>query len=161
MSVISTLIENLEEMARWDELTDKPRAKVIRDATDTIRELSAKLHTAMMERSSQYYNGGWIPCEDQMPKDGEPVLVTVKTGEWISDYGNDRVPEDEKIWHPAEEGTFVGRVYGVSWIVTGIDGHECIDRIDVADKIGGDLGVVYRMVTAWRPLPEPYKGGSQ
>lgn len=34
----------------------------LRCSADTIEELSAKLASANMERSTAYYNDGWIPC---------------------------------------------------------------------------------------------------
>ena len=50
-------------------------AKLINDAADTIEILSAKLHASQMERSSQYYHGGWIPCQERLPEDGTEVFV--------------------------------------------------------------------------------------
>lgn len=62
MSLISKQIDELRAYAkdRKGEL-----AKLINDAADTIEELSAKLHASNMERSSQYYNDGWIPCDSK------------------------------------------------------------------------------------------------
>ena len=42
-------------------------AELLRKSADTIEELSLKLHNSQMERSSMYYNGGWIPCDERMP----------------------------------------------------------------------------------------------
>lgn len=55
--------------------------KDYREAADTIQLLSEKLHASQMERSSQYYNGGWIPVEetDELPK--KEVLCINKYGE--------------------------------------------------------------------------------
>lgn len=62
MSLISKQIDELRAYAkdRKGEL-----AKMITDAADTIEVLSAKLHASQMERSSQYYHGGWIPMSEQ------------------------------------------------------------------------------------------------
>lgn len=61
MSLISKQINDLRAYAkdRKGEL-----AKLVSDAADTIETLSAKLSAANMERSSQYYHEGWIPCSD-------------------------------------------------------------------------------------------------
>lgn len=45
-------------------------------AADTIEELSAKLADANMERSTAYYNNGWIPCSERPPE--EPCIYTVE-----------------------------------------------------------------------------------
>ena len=34
-----------------------------------------------MERSSQYYNDGWIPCSEKLPDDGRVVL-------WCNEHGS-------------------------------------------------------------------------
>ena len=54
MSLISKQINELREYA-----------KLINDAADTIEMLSAKLHASQMERSSQYYNDGWVPVDEK------------------------------------------------------------------------------------------------
>lgn len=74
MSLTSKQIDELRAYAkdRKGEL-----AKLINDAADTIEMLSAKLHASQMERSSQYYHGGWIPCQERMPEEPFGCLVTV------------------------------------------------------------------------------------
>ena len=71
MSLISKQIDELRTYAkdRKGEL-----AKLITDAADTIEMLSAKLHASQMERSSQYYHGGWIPCSERLPEPRMAVL---------------------------------------------------------------------------------------
>lgn len=67
----------------------------IRQAADTIEALSAKLAVANMEQSDRYYSGGWIVCEDRLPKDMKDVLVFYKAridggthdGEEIHNFG--------------------------------------------------------------------------
>ena len=80
MSMTSKQIDELRAYAkdRKGEL-----AKLINDAADSIEMLSAKLHASQMERSSQYYHGGWIPCSERLPKDEQNVLVTYKTTDKI------------------------------------------------------------------------------
>ena len=80
MSLTSKQIDELRAYAkdRKGEL-----AKLINDAADTIEMLSAKLHASQMERSSQYYHGGWILCSERLPEDEQNVLVTYKTTDKI------------------------------------------------------------------------------
>lgn len=81
MNTISELLDSLEEMAYWDELTDKSKAKIINKAIDTIKAMSEKLRVANMERSNQYYNGGWIPCSERMPTEpGKYYIVSAVEG---------------------------------------------------------------------------------
>lgn len=71
MSLTSKQIDELRAYAkdRKGEL-----AKLINDAADTIEMLSAKLHASQMERSSQYYHNGWIPCSERLPEPCKAVL---------------------------------------------------------------------------------------
>lgn len=68
MSLITKQIKRLREYAdnRKGEIAD-----ICREAADTIENLSEKVRAANMERSSAYYNGGWIPVNDNLPKAGE------------------------------------------------------------------------------------------
>lgn len=79
MSLTSKQIDELRAYAadRKGEL-----AKLIKDAADTIELLSAKLHASQMERSSQYYHGGWIPCSERLPEVGQVVLRTIRDFSW-------------------------------------------------------------------------------
>lgn len=86
MSTISKLIDRLNEHASiLQEFggcePDGLMMSDYREAVDTIQLLSEKLHTSQMERSSQYYNDGWIPVEetDELPK--KEVLCINKYGE--------------------------------------------------------------------------------
>lgn len=77
MSLISKQINDLRAYAkdRKGEL-----AKLVSDAADTIEELSAKLSAANMERSSQCYHGGWIPCSERLPEKSGMYIITDKDG---------------------------------------------------------------------------------
>lgn len=76
--MISKQIEELRSYAkdRKGEL-----AKLINDAADTIEILSAKLHASQMERSSQYYHGGWIPVSERLPEKPNMYTVTDSKGD--------------------------------------------------------------------------------
>lgn len=98
----------------------------------------------------------WIPVEERLPEPGEPVWATVKHSEWISDYDTDWLPEAEKTYHPESYG-----VYKAEYIGEGIwqyydDYCEWI-YCDAVEKEERNLANVYDTVTAWMPLPEPYR----
>lgn len=88
-------------------------AKEIRDAISTIQELSAKLAAANKERSSVYYNGGWIPVEDRLPAESlnsviafdryreRCCFVQFANGRWI--LGDDTDSVDIAAWMPLPE----------------------------------------------------------
>ena len=85
MSMITELIERLKDLYVDPELDmlctfDGECRQAIKEAADTIEELSAKLQAANMERSSQYYNGGWIPISEGLPKRNGYYLVTGRQG---------------------------------------------------------------------------------
>ena len=73
MSLITEQIKRLREYAdnRKGEIAD-----ICREAAETIETLSEKVRAANMERSSAYYNGGWIPVEERLPKENGNYLVT-------------------------------------------------------------------------------------
>lgn len=82
MSMIEEQINELEALRKamvaesfaFEAISGQPlsktldnRIRIIDNAIDTIKTLSEKLHAESMERSSQYYNGGWIPCSERLP----------------------------------------------------------------------------------------------
>ena len=76
MSMIS---KQIEELRFYTKDRKGELAKLINDAADTIEMLSAKLQASQMERSSQYYHGGWIPCSERSPDEYGEYLVTKHT----------------------------------------------------------------------------------
>lgn len=76
MSLISKQIEDLRAFAKNLKGYSE---KLINDAADTIELLSVTLHVSQMERSSQYYHDGWIPCDERLPEEHIGFyLVTVQ-----------------------------------------------------------------------------------
>ena len=127
MSLISKQIDDLRAYAkdRKGEL-----AKLVSDAADTIETLSAKLSAANMERSSQYYHGGWIPIDERTPEvdeDGysEYVLLSFANAS-IPCIGQYRTYEGEGYFYDGDDEKPLF-VYGLR-------------------------------VNAWRPMPESYRG---
>jgi len=104
--------------------------KDYREAADTIQLLSEKLHTSQMERSSQYYNDGWIPVEERFP------LLR----------GAYKISNDVIITNGFEiyMGYLVERKGKIFWHYYGSD-------IEVGIKDDDND------VTAWMPLPKPYQ----
>lgn len=73
MSLITKQIDDLRDYAeQYNYCGELPKALI--NAADTIETLSAKLSAANIERSIQYYHGGWIPCSNP-PKHHRDVLV--------------------------------------------------------------------------------------
>lgn len=122
MSTISELVERLRFFGSGFDDAHAP-LRLLNSAADTIEELSTKLHASQMERSSQYYNGGWIPCSERLPEDPFGCLVTIidsnpLTGEdfenlfpyhvgydgeqWI-DADGEEIPFDVIAWIPLPE----------------------------------------------------------
>lgn len=120
MSMISELVERLRRYARFSKTNTPSWSEAMTQAADTIEELSAKLSATQMERSSQYYHGGWIPCEERLPeitiedRYSDNVLVVLKwwdndityevgwynaTGRWNCDSENCRAIA----WRPLPE----------------------------------------------------------
>ena len=115
MSMTSELIKNLRLYAKSYTESFLGREvdgtkEILIQAADTIEELSAKVARQNMERSSQYYGGGWIPCSERLPDDDVPVLVTFVdkddkkyTDVAITSYGQEYFggkPLNSKDWKP-------------------------------------------------------------
>ena len=82
MSMVTELVEQLRELAEEpDGRCEACKIDIINRAADTIEELSAKVARQNMERSSQYYGGGWIPLNQLLPK--EEVLFCNNIGEMM------------------------------------------------------------------------------
>lgn len=76
MSLIADFVKELRDYAIYleDDLGNGKTCDLLRKSADTIEELSAKVARQSMERSSQYYNGGWIDASDCLPTDDEEYL---------------------------------------------------------------------------------------
>ena len=73
MSMMSEQVYLLRNAAIRLRTLDLPNtANEVKEAADTIEELSAKLASANMERSTAYYNDGWIPVDSgKLPEEKE------------------------------------------------------------------------------------------
>lgn len=128
MSMITKLVERLKESVNNTELYTECRLacygeynKLLREAADVIEELSAKLQSANMERSIQYYNGGWIPVSYRLPEPGEYVEGVAKyylvqnkygdmlvarythSGHWEQIYQLEPIEDEIVAWMPLPE----------------------------------------------------------
>lgn len=97
----------------------------------------------------------WIPVDEELPPFGERLQATILHREWITDYDSSWVPEKEKIHY--QEYTEVCEIYpkdGMWFYTCKEDDYEG----EVAYiKPAKDLGSPISEITAWKPLPEPYK----
>jgi hypothetical protein len=101
---------------------------IFRSAADTIKTLSEKVRAANMERSTAFYNGGWIPVKERLPKNCEYVLLTIRRMNKAFNH------------EPFVSVGYIGWSQTVWWCAH--DGDCRLNQIDVL---------------AWMPLPEPYR----
>ena len=129
MSMMSKQVSNLRAYAKERR---GELAKMIADAANTIEVLSAKLAAANMERSSMCYHGGWIPVSERLPElddDGYSEKVLVCFNQTdLCEICEYRVGQEE-----TPDGWYAG---------------DTDDRPE-------DVGL---RVTAWMPLPNPWRG---
>lgn len=140
MSMITELVERLKDLYVDTELdmlcgVDGECRQAIKESAQVIEELSAKLQVANMERSSQYYNGGWIPCSERLPEAFEFVNCTCHS---LIDDREDWVIETVYIPQPSDS--------------------PYSDWGNIPMLNSGDCKVV-----AWmhRDIPEPYRTESE
>lgn len=100
-------------------------------------------------------NFNWIPVSERLPDPCKIVYVTVHCSEWTSDYDSDWVAENEKVHHDEEYLARMGHMdKDGDWIFYD---HQDGCEFYCEKEFGTDKGCVYSVVTAWLPLPEPYK----
>ena len=137
---MSLTTKQIDELRAYAKDRKGELAKLINDAADTIEMLSAKLHASQMERISQYYHGGWIPCQERLPEEDGEYLVLYYIRSRYKPYIYDVM-------------SFANDLYK-------------IDKYDFPDKKGQkgwfycdpEYGLCeYNNVYAWMPLPEPYR----
>ena len=116
MSLISMQVEELRNLADAMKYVKSNRlAKIMREAAETISELSEKVARFNMLNSLAYYFKGWIPMVDASPiKDGyyiicdeagSVVTAQYKDGAWMT---TGVTPYDVKAWTVLPEPMKVG-----------------------------------------------------
>ena len=103
----------------------------------------------------KHMNDGWIPVERKTPPTGKRLQAKIKHHEWIADYDNDWVPEEERTRHPEyTEICEIVCVDGIWRYMCKEDGYELSEAYINPQK---DVSVPIDEIIAWRPLPEPYQ----
>lgn len=83
MSMITEQVKSLRRAADFRHtIGDYMTAGLHREAADTIEALSEKVRAANMERSTAYYNGGWIPVSERLPEKDDLYLICFDDGEY-------------------------------------------------------------------------------
>lgn len=80
---------------------------------DTIEELSAKLHNSQMERSSQYYNGGWIPCSERLPEIHVDVILSLRSLDIVVGF---RAETEPYFYCHCADGCYVDPQNVIAWM---------------------------------------------
>ena len=130
MSMISEQVRRLREFAKILKYADE--YNLVNGAADTIEELSAKLHNSQMERSSQYYNGGWIPVSERLPDKLNDVLVAFYDA-----------PEEYDV-------AYMRKTFNATYKANGAE-NEWVSAM-------GETTYADYEVSAWMPIPT-YNGG--
>ena len=117
------------------------------EAANTISVLSEKLQAANMERSTAYYNGGWIPVKERLPKtDNKNEINSFNVLLWVK---NKTHPE-------RKPQIYLGKLQDVK----GDDGSGNFWGIETKPCEWTIWGWSYfnePEVIAWQPLPELYR----
>ena len=152
MNVLEKILEEVKEIEK--KFVVGHEVLFALGATGMATEIEEIIHSHMDEVE----NGGWISVSERLPEPYKLVEVTVHCSEWISDYDSAWVPENEKIHYDEEYLVRMGYMgKDGDWIFYDKDGCE----IYCDKEFGTDKTDVYNVVTAWKPLPEAYKGGTR
>ena len=150
MNVLEKILEEVKEIEK--KFVVGHEVLFALGATGMATEIEEIIHSHMDEVE----NGGWISVSERLLEPYKLVEVTVHCSEWISEYDSAWVPENEKIHYDEEYLSGTGYAdEGGDWLFYDKDGCE----IYCDKEFGTDKTDVYNVVTAWKPLPEPYKGG--
>lgn len=129
MSMISELLGDLEIVHTHLHQKNKlVLSNTVAIAIKTIKELSEKLAAENMERSTSYYNGGWIPIDFPPEEDDSYMVAWIPTDRIIT---NCRTKHFYAIFEYENE----------EWSV---DVPEEYDKSEIA-------------ILAWRHLPKEYR----
>lgn len=101
---------------------------------DTFSRQVRRLKKAFPEKLAGV-DGGWIDFDDEIPKEGQRVLLS-KDGETLEDVFEFYLPDEDN-----EDDEIVGFLEG---------DRTCYDGFCIAGDEEDDI--------RWRPLPEPYHG---
>jgi hypothetical protein len=174
-NIMSLISKQIDELRAYAKDSNGELAKLISDAADTIEVLSAKLSVANMERSSQYYNDGWISCSERLPEPRTDMLECfADLYDAFEDYSKGiinglhrRFEELRKL--SAKLYAKSMEHYNDGWIPVDDKLPNNDDAVLISHKNGvtkawwtGKLWTsatqkYYKTVSAWMPLPEPYK----
>lgn len=141
MSMLSELTDLLERYARFSAPTNQSWSAAMRDAAETIKDLSAKLAAANMERSIQYFNGGWIPVDERMPEEKDSMFA-----KW---YGTDKW-NAKTMWRKQSDGVLVTIEFE--------NGVRVTEKMKTHDgEWYWHINVIPFKVLAWTSMPEPWR----
>ena len=137
MSLIGDQVKQLREYSKELESSCSPsESYMVKQAADTIEELSAKLHASQMERSIQYYNDGWISCEDRLPEEHDSMFMKL--------YGTDKW--NCSMWKTQSDYVIVTKEFK--------DGTRKTDMMRTHDgEWFSDIRIVKFKIIAWKPIP--------
>lgn len=122
---------------------------------DQIRQMDALYTEKCREVAELRKAQGWIPVEREAPPTGERLQAKIKHHEWIADYDNDWVPEEERTRHPEyTEICEIVCVDGIWRYMCKEDGYELSEAYINPQK---DVSVPIDEIIAWRPLSESYR----
>lgn len=84
------------------------------------------------------------------PEVGEPVLLKIRHTEWISNYDDDFVPENEKVYHPESRDVYRGEYKGQGiWKFFDQDGAV---HCDAEENVEISKGILRDVVEGWMPV---------
>lgn len=141
MSMLSELTDTLERHG-WDIAeSDMCLSGLLREAAETIKDLSAKLAAANMERSIQYFNSGWIPVSERMPEEHDSMFA-----KW---YGTDKW-NAKTMWRKQSDGVLVTIEFE--------NGVRVTEKMKTHDgEWYWHINVIPFKVLAWTSMPEPWR----
>lgn len=109
-----------------------------------------KILTKYKEELSQQ----WIPVTDHLPKKRMRVLAKIKYHEWISNYWDNWVSEEEKVKYPECVETCEARYCGedIGWEFYNMQNEGFVCHAYVSPSM--DISFPVYEVIAWRTMPE-------
>lgn len=140
--IIGKLVDKRKTAERL--IMENPQDELDKIQTQTAEDFAAAYGEAIdiVKQAAAEYNNGWIPCEEEMPKEHDSIFAKLKGTDKWNDKMFEKISDTVNVTVVDEYGN------GITTHAHTVDGKWSCDLLK--------LNKTYK-ITAWQSLPEPYQ----